>query len=79
MSGGTFDYRENVLDDIATEIDCRLASYMDIHASMKPETRRRLKKLSRQLFKLYMQVRAVDYYFACDIGEDSLLKALKEK
>lgn len=79
MSGGTFEYKEQYIYDIACAMDLEL--YRNItHTDnkLKPETVKAIRKITKQMFKLYKQVHAVDYFFACDSGEESFLKTLQE-
>ena len=79
MSGGTFQYKEQAIYEVACDMELELFRYIKHRDhKLKPETIKAIKKIAKQLHKLHKQAHAVDYFFACDTGEESLMKQLKE-
>ena len=63
MSGGTFEYKEMNLDFLADSIIEATEPHEDL------ELRKYAKKLANKLRKLRKEVKAIDYFLACDTSD----------
>ena len=63
MSGGTFEYKEMQLEFLADEI----LEATELHEDL--ELRKHAKKLTNNLRKLRKEVKALDYFLACDSSD----------
>jgi hypothetical protein len=61
MSGGTFQYKEHILDNLADEI-----IYATEDLINEPEAKKLARRLATRLRKLRLEVKALDYYLAGD-------------
>jgi hypothetical protein len=79
MSGGTFNYEEHHLEDIARAIELELFKTCNWGPPVKPETKKYIRKIAKQLADLYTHVHNIDYFFAGDISENTLMQDIKTK
>ena len=80
MSGGTFDYKDNILfdlkDTLAREIG--LLEYGgtddDNYLPKDPRTLKYMKHICSELGRLGKLMHSLDWYLACDTSEETFIK-----
>lgn len=78
MSGGAFDYRDNVLfdlkDTVAREIGYYENSCDEAYIPKDPNTLKYMKQICKDLHKLGKVLHSLDWYLSGDTGEDDFIK-----
>lgn len=75
MSGGTFDYEPEGIQDIADSYACELRLF---RPSLSEATRRSLESGLLVLLEAYVHARRADWLFAYDDGEEAYARCLAE-
>lgn len=87
MSGGTFNYKQYVIDEIADEIDVLIrfqgktesGSYgIYTFEEFEPRVEEKLKEAVGILRKAAIYAQRVDWYLSGDDGDESFLRRLEE-
>jgi len=77
MSGGTFDYNDHHISQIANEIEEYIVQNSK-EQTYSPETIQRLNEAVNLLRKAAVLVHRIDYFLAGDHGENSFHEELKK-
>ena len=76
MSGGTFDYKQFHLNDIASDIEMELSLKKEEHSGIIAFE---MYDIMVSLRKLSNRIHDLDYYLAGDYGEDTYIEKLGER
>ena len=81
MSGGTFDYKQWAIQDIAEHIENTIAlnDCGELWEQLQPEVIEELKAAVKCLRQAYVYARRIDYLLAGDSGQDTFLKYLQQE
>jgi hypothetical protein len=75
MSGGTFDYKEYQLKQLAEEILSEAKNLRDEeNLELKQKAIEKMQKLAKKLKKIYKEIENLDYWLAGDSGIERYIK-----